>query len=276
VRLLRKIIDETLDGVCFGGPGKGMPELHDFLRPALDSEDLYGFDVAECDSSHHADFVLLIEELLAELLPTIPPVLSATLRYMREEMREWRCVSRSGAVRASVEHQLASGSPWTFLLNCLWALFQLVTLLKGRPPIASISGDDGVVSGVKLPVGEVVTKWGVTLKMSHEPKAVLYCHHLFTPLGVFPHPVRTLSKFLCRDTPTVKELEQTKQAINDLYKVFRNTEVMGNCIAAYAKRLNLPASDFGVAFDLLFRLCNTSSSDLLKLTHTVVLHPMLE
>jgi len=273
VRLLRKLTDDMLVDAKFGGPNCTMEDMQVHLADSLGAK-TYGFDVAQCDSSHHADFLIVITHLLEDKIGFIPPFLRDTLEYMRLSMLRWRCRSRTGAVKANVSHQLASGSPWTFLLNCLWALWNLCLVSEKRPELVAIAGDDGVSCGVTLPTGEIRSSAGVILKISHEPNGVLFCHHLFTKQGVFPHAIRSLSKFLCRNTPGEKELEETREALHTLYKRYRDTQWAAALCQAYEERLGIPREHSFLALELIFRITNTPAVKLLAMTHSVRLRPL--
>jgi hypothetical protein len=278
------IFNAMSDKLHFVGPNSPMEFLHAKLFRWVDPSNLWGADVTQCDASHIPIFREFVRELIEGCYPWIPSeMLDVMFKYLAAAMDVWFCRTRSGSAKAEVWGQLASGSPWTFIWNCLWSLFQLSVAIRETRPldwkvivaalVAAACGDDLFAS----PVGhrltfpaEYTTGFRVTLKMSFEPFAVIFCHHTFTVDGVFLDPVRTLAKFLAKPTDgSVEQCDEAAQAVHVLTARFRDPSQLACLAKARFDRFGHSPALTCFVMDLLWRFSNTPGKKLRQLLHPV-------
>lgn len=148
--------------------------------------------------------------------------------------------------------------------------------------VIAIAGDDLIVSTpgfhTNLKTGTYQTLTGVKIKIINKPgtDVVNFCHHTFSPNGVFKHPVRTLSQIMSKglqgkDSEIIEQIDEMKISVFDLYQRFRDPEELAAILVDrnrhFGENMDLNRS----CIDLLLRFCNTPSKKLSALLHPVVL-----
>jgi hypothetical protein len=281
--VLVRLFTEMFHKACgrrikFMGPEMTVERLHELLSPVINWKNSYGGDVSQCDASHYLGFLFFVHHLFTKIFRGVHPGFIAFFVAMIDKtMAEWVFKSRDGSVRGRVREQLASGCPWTFFLNCLWTMFNHYSHIRDCNPddwrsilketVLAAAGDDCLFSlpdGASIVSGQVVTRFLVTLKLVHQPEAVIFCHSIFTRKNVVLDPTRLLSKFISKPLqPDLKTMDELKSAINALCRRFRDPYHRACAVQAFAILEPDKVECVQLAFDLLFRICNTSSSTLL-------------
>lgn len=196
-------------------------------------------------------------------------------------MDVWFCRSRDGFVKATVLGQLASGSPWTFIWNCLWSMFNLFSLVLQKygidglrrfvdEVVIGVAGDDMVFScnsdDFDFETGTVITPFDVQLKMSSEPGAIVFCHYTFTEEAALPDPFRLLAKKISCIYTDADSLDDMRKSVFVIMNRYRDPRHLAQLCRARKIRFGDDEDDTSTVVDLLLRICNTPPNKLLSLT----------
>lgn len=265
--------------LAFMGPGMTVEALHSKLLPFINWKNTYGGDIKQCDASHIKKFIKFLRRMLRHCYPNISAhYIDLFLGIISRDMSLWFFKSREGIVRGQVKGQLASGMRWTFFLNCLWTLFNLLLMIIETFPnnyeeaisglCAGAGGDDSLWSlpdKFQLPAGEYTTFFRVTVKVSREPHHVIFCHHKFTINKCYLDPVRLLAKVMSKPQDDTEEaMREMKESINALVAKYRDPRWLAELMEAYSDDpLKHSACEESVKF--LLMIVNTPEKKLLKL-----------
>lgn len=252
------------------GPEVTLEQIHLDLVGKINFLKLIGFDVKECDSSHIPGFIKFIRKFLYRIYPNDKELIFASTQRIKLSMEKWFCRSRDGGYLAEVQGQLASGSAWTFVWNCLWSIFNIMVSIVELYPnnyedifktmVGSTAGDDGFISIVgenRFQNGVYRTLFGVDLKISIEPLQVTYCHQEVCREGVFFDPYRLYGKIISRPFMSEQDVKEFMVSVYSLVKRYRDTEELAKlCMIRLRKHGDEPEETMEIV-DLLHRLCNT-------------------
>jgi len=279
-RVFTEIIHRILGpNLFFMGPGKTLDDLvEQFRSSGFNYKNAYGGDVVQCDASHMVLFRLFIFLFFRFNTPNLDSgFIDWVLQCLEEAMDCWFYSTRDGSIKGSVWGQLASGEVWTFILNCLWTSFNTFLMIITRLPklknfsgvCLAAAGDDCyfcLPDGFSLTPGPYITHFLVTLKISFEPHATIFCHHKMTSEIAALDPIRMLGKFLSKPLePTEKCMLELRNALNALCCRYRDYNRIMQLKESY--RIADPERGDAClpALDLIFRICNTPSEKLIPL-----------
>lgn len=296
MRVLTEMVHSILGPrIQIMGPNWSIDRLIAKLGPMMNFLKLFGFDVRKCDSSHRESFIFAMKQLLVRHFPLVSVSwFEFVLGFVYNCMSEWFTRTLDGSFSATVWGQLASGMAWTFFWNCMWSIYNFISLMIKRAGFVAAkrasetmvlmaAGDDGGASFwdpfpefAVSEDGDYVSELGAELKIEVRQHAFEFCHMAITcpTSGVGPSAhvdlIRTLGKALTRGTVKgVEEFEEMKCSIYALVKRYRDPTQLASSILGMAAVHAYGPEDVRVAADLLHRFCNTPAKRLHALARPV-------
>jgi len=274
--LLQKVLGKR---ILFLGSGVSLDKAHDLIAHIVNYSNLYGGDLKQCDASHmrlfHEFFFFVVSWLTMFCSGHFPVWVISIVAH---GMVRWFFRNRSGSLRGIVLGQLASGLPWTFLINCLWTTFNLLWILNEVfsdfldwcDQIVIVSAGDDIF--FSLPDGKYLesrvytTKFYSSMTVSREDEAVEFCHHIITRRSAVFQPIRLLAKVMSKPLePTLICMGELRQSLNALCSRYRDPAHMADLIGAHETWTPGTGHPCYLAIDFLLRIVNTPDDKLLSM-----------